>query len=62
MHRVRQGFVKARTAQGNQIRSLLGEFGTDYRSGSVSAEGSEALAEYVLTAETALMPPLSLPR
>lgn len=26
-HRVRQGFVKARTAQANQIRSLLGEFG-----------------------------------
>jgi len=27
MHRVRQGFVKARTAQANQIRGLLGEFG-----------------------------------
>jgi len=27
LHRVRQGFVKARTAQGNQIRGLLGEFG-----------------------------------
>ena len=27
VHRVRQGFVKARTAQSNQIRSLLGEFG-----------------------------------
>jgi transposase len=27
LHRVRQGFVKARTAQANQIRSLLGEFG-----------------------------------
>jgi transposase len=27
MHRVRQGFVKARTAQGNQIRGLLAEFG-----------------------------------
>lgn len=26
-HRVRQGFVKARTAQANQIRGLLGEFG-----------------------------------
>ena len=26
-HRVRQGFVKARTAQGNQIRGLLSEFG-----------------------------------
>jgi hypothetical protein len=29
---------------------------------SISAEGSEALAEYVLTAETGSMPPLSPPR
>jgi len=27
LHRVRQGFVKARTAQANQIRGLLSEFG-----------------------------------
>lgn len=27
IHRVRQGFVKARTAQANQMRGLLGEFG-----------------------------------
>jgi transposase len=27
LHRVRQGFVRARTAQGNQIRGLLAEFG-----------------------------------
>lgn len=27
LHRVRQGFVKARTAQGNQIRGLMAEFG-----------------------------------
>lgn len=27
LHRVRQGFVKTRTAQGNQIRGLLAEFG-----------------------------------
>ena len=27
LHRVRQGFVKARTAQANQIRGLLWEFG-----------------------------------
>lgn len=27
LHRVRQGFVKARTAQGNQLRGLLAEFG-----------------------------------
>lgn len=27
LHRVRKGFVRARTAQANQIRGLLGEFG-----------------------------------
>lgn len=27
LHRMRQGFVRARTAQANQIRGLLGEFG-----------------------------------
>ena len=27
MHRARQGFIKARTAQSNQIRGLLSEFG-----------------------------------
>ena len=27
LHRVRQGYIKARTAQANQIRGLLGEFG-----------------------------------
>ena len=27
IHRARQGFVKARTAQSNQIRGLLSEFG-----------------------------------
>jgi transposase len=27
LHRARQGFVKARTAQGNQIRGLLNEYG-----------------------------------
>jgi len=27
LHRARQGFVKARTAQGNQIRGLMGEYG-----------------------------------
>lgn len=27
VHRARQGFVQARTAQGNQIRGLLSEFG-----------------------------------
>ncbi len=27
VHRARQGFIKARTAQGNQIRGLLSEYG-----------------------------------
>lgn len=27
IHRARQGFVKARTAQANQIRGLLSQFG-----------------------------------
>lgn len=27
LHRIRQGFVRARTAQANQIRGLLGEYG-----------------------------------
>lgn len=27
LHRARQGFVKARTAQANQLRGLLAEFG-----------------------------------
>ena len=30
MHRVRQGFVRARTAQANQIRGLLSEFGSSF--------------------------------
>jgi transposase len=33
LHRARQGFVKARTAQANQIRGLLGEFGITIRQG-----------------------------
>lgn len=33
LHRVRQGFVAARTAQANQIRGLLGEFGIVIRKG-----------------------------
>jgi transposase len=27
LHRVREGFIKARTAQANQLRGLLSEFG-----------------------------------
>jgi len=33
LHRARQGFVKARTAQANQIRGLLAEFGIVVRQG-----------------------------
>ncbi|SFQ31465.1 transposase [Pseudomonas borbori] len=39
MHRARQGFVKARTAQANVIRGLLGEFGI------VIAQGIGHIAE-----------------
>jgi transposase len=46
VHRVRQGFVKARTAQGNQIRGLLGEFGLIIPQGiSPIAERVPALLE-----------------
>ncbi|MGK0168652.1 MAG: transposase [Gammaproteobacteria bacterium] len=33
LHRARQGFVKARPAQANQIRGLLGEYGLVIRNG-----------------------------
>jgi len=33
VHRARQGFVKARTALGNQIRGLLAEFGIVIKNG-----------------------------
>ena len=36
LHRVRQGFVKARTAQANQIRGLLGEYGGPHRVSPIS--------------------------
>lgn len=41
VHRSRQGFVKARTAQGNQIRGLLAEFGI------VIQKGIDAIAKRV---------------
>ena len=41
LHRARQGFVKARTAQANAIRGLLGEFGI------VIAQGMSPLAKRV---------------
>lgn len=41
LHRVRQGFVKARTAQANQIRGLLSEFGV------IIAQGRAHIAKYL---------------
>jgi len=41
VHRAREGFVKARTAQGNQIRGLLSEFGI------VIPKGIEAIAKRI---------------
>lgn len=41
VHRARQGFVKARTAQGNQIRGLLAEFGI------VIPKGVDAIAKRI---------------
>lgn len=43
LHRVRQGFVKARTAQANQIRGLLSEFGL------IMPQGITHIAERVPT-------------
>jgi len=37
VHRARQGFVKARTAQANQIRGLLAEYGIAIRQESVTS-------------------------
>ena len=42
LHRVRQGFVKARTAQANQIRGLLGEFGLVMPQGIVNVSQARA--------------------
>ena len=41
LHRVRQGFVKARTAQANQIRGLLGEFGSVIPQGASTTSPNE---------------------
>ena len=59
LHRVRQGFVKARTAQGNQIRGLLAEFGLVVPQGIV---GSEVVADGPLKLDGAAMSaPADLP-
>ena len=44
LHRVRQGFVKARTAQANQIRGLLGEFGLVMPQGIANVSQARARA------------------
>jgi transposase len=41
LHRARQGFVRARTAQANPIRGLLGEFGL------AIPRGITSIAQYV---------------
>ena len=48
VHRARQGFVKARTAQGNQIRGLLAEFGIVIPQGirSITKQMPEILEDY----------------
>jgi transposase len=52
LHRARQGFVKARTAQANQIRGLLGEFGIVFPQGI--AKLRERLPRVLEDAENAL--------
>jgi transposase len=43
VHRVRQSFVKARTAQANQIRGLLAEFGVDSTGNSAHRQACAAV-------------------
>ena len=55
LHRVRQGFVKARTAQANQIRGLLGEFGLTILQGIAHVSyliGNEGEAAVVIPLHT----------
>lgn len=52
VHRVRQGFVKARTAQANQIRGLLAEFGPVLPQGITHI--AKGLPEILEDAENAL--------
>jgi len=55
LHRVRQSFVKARTAQGNQIRGLLGELGLIIPQGIVNvAKRVPAVLEAVRREKAAL--------
>lgn len=50
MHRVRQGFVTARTAQANQIRGLLAEFGIVLKQWHYSCELSQRLEKILALA------------
>lgn len=52
MHRARQGFVAARTAQGNQIRGLLAEFGRVVPKGLTAL--TERLSDLLEEAENGL--------
>ena len=52
LHRARAGFVKSRTAQANQIRGLLGEFGIALPQGIVHV--AQRIPEIVEDAENAL--------
>ncbi len=40
VHRAREGFVKARTKQANQIRGLLAEYGMSYLQGLATSPGT----------------------
>jgi transposase len=54
VHRVRQGFVKARTAQANQIRGLLGSLGSSFPKGSSMSPSAYR--------RSSRMPPMNCPR
>jgi transposase len=56
MHRVRQGFVKTRTAQANQIRGLLAEFGLVIPMGITKVR--KCLAQFLGDEANGLPPPM----
>jgi len=58
IHRVRQGFVKARTAQANQIRGLLAEFGLVAPRGISNVVGKIPVLVEAATALPAAMRPI----
>lgn len=52
LHRARQGFVKARTAQANQIRGLLAEYGLIIPQGITQGESVNILLNFTQFFET----------